>query len=425
MASPFQLILLVILLVCSAIISGSETALFALSRYDLRAFERSGNRFKQVVAHLMRRPRMVLMTVLITNTTVNICFFAASFFFIERLSHGHPYAAGLGGLLTPFALIVFGEVLPKAAALAHGQHLAPVVAPIIECLALVLTPLRVVLEHAVVSPLTRVILPGSGAGPHVTTDELRALVEMSTRQGVINVRENEILQQVVALPETSVRSVMVPRVDIVAVSVEADRETAACRLVESGKKKLPVFGRDLDDILGLIHAVDLHLRRNRSLRELLKPVHFVPEQANLLQLVQDFRRTGTQLAIVVDEYGGTAGLVSLEDVMEQIVGDITDTDEPLSKPTVVALDEKTYRLSGDISVRSLAEHFGVRPGAEGIETLGGFMLAQMGRLPRPGDVVRTTNLKLTIERVAGRRVEFVRVELVDPVSESVDEEPVT
>ena len=153
-------------------------------------------------------------------------------------------------------------------------------------------------------------------------------------------------------------------------------------------------------------------------------MHFVPEQADLLQLVREFRRTGTQLAIVVDEYGGTAGLVSLEDVMEWIVGDIADADEPPREPLAEVIDARTYRLSGDISVRSLAEYFGVRPGAERVETLGGFILWHLGRLPRPGDVVHTANLKLTVETMAARRVESIRVELVEPASGQGNGEPV-
>lgn len=424
MALQLHLILLAVLLACSAIISGSETALFALSRQDMRAFQCSGDRFKEVAARLMRRPRTVLMTVLMANTAVNICFFAVSVVLIARVGRAYPFVTWLGALLAPFALVVFSEVLPKTVALAHGSYLAPFTAPLIQSLALVLTPPRWILDRAVVLPLTRIILPGRSAGPRVTSGELRALVEMSARQGVINVRENEILQQIVALPEAPVRSVMVPRVNIAAVSIKADRGTVGRRIRTSGRKKIPVFGRDLDDILGLIYAVDLHLDRTRPLHELLKPVHFVPEQADLLQLVREFRRTGTQLAIVVDEYGGTAGLVSLEDVMEWIVGDIADADEPPREPLAEVIDARTYRLSGDISVRSLAEYFGVRPGAERVETLGGFILWHLGRLPRPGDVVHTANLKLTVETMAARRVESVRVELVEPASGQGNGEPV-
>lgn len=422
METSAQLIVLVSLLLCSATVSGSETALFALSHHDLCAMGRSENRFKRLAAQLMEQPRTVLVTVLITNTTVNVCFFAVSFFFFQALGAAYPSATWVGGLLTTFTLVLFGEVLPKAVALAHGRSLAPLIAPVIRASALVLLPLRGVLQHAVVSPLTRLILPGRGAGPQVSTDELRAVVEMSARQGVINVRENEILQQIVALPETSVRSVMVPRVDIVAVSVDADRETVCQRIRDSGKKKLPVFGRDLDDILGLIHALDLRLTPDRPLGALLKSAHFVPEQANLLQMVQDFRRTGTQLAVVVDEHGGTSGLVTLEDVMEHIVGDIADADEAPSAPTIEVIDERAYRLSGGISVRALADYFGVRPGAEGVETLGGFMLSQLGRLPQPGDVVLAANLRLTVERVAARRVEQVLVELVASTDAPADQE---
>ncbi len=421
MSHHLQLLLLAALLACSATASGCETALFALTRQNLRAFACSENRFKQLAAYLMGHPRLVLITVLITNTTVNVCFFVVSFFFFEQLSLAHPLAAWLGGIAAPFVLILCGEVLPKAACLAHGPSLAPVAAPLIESVALLLTPLRWVLERAVVAPLTRILVPGPGESQHVTTDELRALVELSARQGVINVRENEILQRIVVLPETSVRSIMVPRVDMDAVSFAADRKTLLRRLRESGRTKIPVYGRGLDDILGLIHAVDVHLERGRPLRELLKPVHFVPEQANLLQLVQDFRRRGTQLAIVVDEHGGTAGLVALEDVLEHIVGDLADADEAAFAPRVEVIDRNAYRLSGDVSVRALADYFGVGAGVERVETLGGFMLSQLGRLPQPGDVVRTANLKLTVERVAARRVETVRVELIEPADAVADQ----
>ena len=422
MTPSVQVLLMAVLLVCSAFVSGSETALFALSRQQLRGFERSEQRLKQIVVHLMRQPRKVLTSVLIANTTVNICFFAVSFFLFENISRTHALLAGLGGLLVPFALIVLGEVCPKAIALSHCQRIAPLVAPLIETLALVLSPLRWVVDRGVVLPLTRIILPGHGEPPHVSTEELRTLVEMSTRQGVINVRENSILQQVVALPEVSVRAIMVPRVDIIAVSLDASREEICCRFADSGKKKLPVYGNDLDDIRGVISAVELHTNPQKTIEELTRPVRFVPEQANLLQLVQHFRRTKTQRAIVVDEYGGTAGLVSLEDVLEEIVGDIGDADETPSEPTVEPIDERTYRLSGDIAVRSLAEYFGVRPGAQGVETLGGFMLSQLGRLPEPGDVVRTANLRLTVEKVAARRVGLVRVELVDATGETEAQE---
>ena len=408
-----QLLLLAVLMACSFTASGSETTLFALTRQQRRAFARSDNRLKRMAAALMEQPRVVLITVLIANTTVNVCFFAVSFFLFEDLSATHPVLAWVGGATAPFVLIFLGEVLPKALSLAHAPTLALFAAPLIETVAVALTPLRWVFEHAVVGPFGRLLLPGPSEHPHVTTDELRALVEMSARQGVINVRENEMLQRIVALPETSVRAVMVPRVNIAAVPITADRALIARRFRESGTTKLPVYGRDLDDILGLVRAVSLHEARHHPLRELLKPVHFVPEQANLLQAVQEFRRSGTQMAIVVDEYGGTAGLVALEDVMEHIVGDLADPDEAPAMPPVEVIDANTYRLSGDFSVRSLADYFGIRPGEQRVETLGGFMLSRLGRLPRVGDVVHTANLRLTVERVAARRVETVRVELVD------------
>ena len=216
-----------------------------------------------------------------------------------------------------------------------------------------------------------------------------------------------MLQAVVALPDITVREIMAPRVDIESISLGDVPATVLDTLRATHRKKLPVYGRNPDDIVGLLYARDAFLGPDKPIRSLIRPVHFVPEQADVGQLMRHFRDTKTQIAIVVDEYGGTAGLVSVEDVLELIVGDISESDQPPEMPPVEEIDENTYRLLGDLSIRAWKEQFAAGHVGGGIDTLGGLILSRLGRLPRVGDRVHIRNLTLVVERMRGRRIETV------------------
>lgn len=396
-------VLLVVLLACSAAVSGSETALFGLSRQDLHTFATSSSRLRRATALLLHRPHHLLLTVLITNTAVNIGIFAVSFLMAEDLGRSSPLLASLAGVGALVAVILFGEILPKSIALAHPRRLAPLVAPGIQALQFVLTPVRWLLAVLLVEPATRLLLPPAARVPAVSTEELRDIIDSSAGHQVLNSVESDMLQAVVGLADVNVRSVLVPRVDMIAVSLGDEREAIRDRFEQSGKTKLPVFDRDLDDVRGLLYARDFHLNPERSVEQLLRPVTFVPEQANLIQVIRHFRLTHTQLAIVVDEYGGVAGLVTLEDVLEEIVGDLRGPAEE-EQPLAQALDDNTYRLSGQLGVRDWASLFGITAVDADVDTLGGLITARLGRLPRVGDCVRTGNLTITVESLRGRRV---------------------
>ena len=401
-------VLLVVLLLCSALVSGSETALFGLSGQDVHAFATSTSRFRRRASSLLRRPRYLLLTLLITNTGVNVAIFAVSFVSAEKLSHTHPILASGAGLATLVAVIAFGEILPKSVALAHSRRIAPLVAPVVHALQAALTPVRWLLAAVLVEPVTRLLVgpppSRSGSGPTVSTDELRALIETSAGQDAFSSTESDMLQAVVGLADVNIRSVMVPRVEIIAASLADHPDTICARFEQSQKAKLPIYDKDLDDVRGLLYARDFHLHRDRPVSSLLRAVDFVPEQANLIQVTRHFRENHSQLAMVVDEFGGVAGLVTLEDVLEEIVGDLPGGDRP-DTPLAEPIDENTYRLSGRLSVRVWATLFGFTPADKQVDTLGGLVTAWLGRLPRVGDTVRTGNLVLTGDCVRRRRID--------------------
>jgi len=397
----------VLLLFCSATVSASETALFGLGRQALHRFRASPSQWRRRVYLLMEHPHRTLMTVLMANTAVNVAIFTVSFFALRQLTHTSTVLLALCSAMVPVFVIVFGEMTPKALALTAAKHFAPSAAAVIAGLQSILRPIQWILSTLLVQPITRLLAPRLPASDTVTTEELRLLVEQSAREGVINSTENEMLQAVVALGEISVRDVMTPRVDIRSIPMDADRGSILSIIAESGRRRLPVCGRDLDHIAGVLYARDTYLNPDSPIRAIMRPVHFVPEQVNLMQLLRHFRGNRNQLAIVVDEYGGTAGVVTSADVVRLIVGELPDSGPPGSESITEQIDENTYRVSGDLSVRVWADRFAVGEIDRHVDTVAGLILSKLGRVPRAGDCVHMRNLVLTVESVRQRRIERV------------------
>lgn len=402
-------IALVFLLACSGAVSASETALFALNRRSLHAFGRSPGLLRRRVHHLMQRPRRVLMTVLMANTAINVSIFALSYFAFRRIEQAPPAIAALGALTAPVAIIVFGEMLPKAAALANARLVAPLAAALIGAMGIVMAPLLWVLATFLVEPITRLLAPPSTRSDAVTTGELRLLVEHSAHEGTISSTENEMLQAVVALADVSVREAITPRVDMRYLKLKATRKEAIDLFRETGLRRVPVCGDDLDDLRGVLYGRDVFLKPDTPLRELVRRIHFVPEQANLIQVLDHFREAKIHSAAVVDEYGGTAGIVTIEDIVECVVGDVPDADAPRPVALTERLDDNTYRLPGNLSIRLWADLFGVTEIDRSIDTVGGLILSRLGRMARNGDTVRIRNLTLTVDKITRRRIETVIV----------------
>jgi CBS domain containing-hemolysin-like protein len=411
---------LVLLLLCSATVSASETALFGLGRQPLHRFRASSTQWRQRVYRVMAHPHRTLMTVLMANTAVNVAIFTVSFFAIRELAHKSAILLAVYSALVPVCVIVFGEMTPKALALSAAERFAPTAAAIISALQPLLRPLQWTLSALLVEPITRLLAPRSPVSDTVTTEELRLLVEQSAREGVINSTENEMLQAVVALAEISVRDVMTPRVDIRSVPIEADRASVLSIIAESGRRRLPVCGRDLDHIAGVLYARDVYLNPDSPIHAIMRRVRFVPEQVNLMQLLGHFRDNRNQLAIVVDEYGGTAGVVTSADVVRVIVGDLLESG-PGSGSITEQIDENTYRVSGDLSVRVWADRFAVGEIDRQVDTVAGLILSRLGRVPRTGDSVRVRNLLLTVESVRHRRIEWVLLQRIGDGTSEVTE----
>ncbi|MCA9250506.1 MAG: hemolysin family protein [Phycisphaerae bacterium] len=400
-------IAIIFLITCSFVISGAETALFSLSPRELRQFANSSSALKHRARRLMRHPRRVLMTVLIVNTAVNIAIFAISFLALQPSESNNPALKILCGIIALVAVLLFGEVAPKAIALGNATRIAPIVAPLIQVLEWATLPLSTALRVTLVEPIARLLAPSATTSTEVTPNDLKALVELSGKQGIIDAREHEMLLGVVSLPSIAVRAIMIPRVDIRAISVDADRDDIRKRFTESGLKKIPVFGSNLDDIIGLLYARDFYLRPSEPLTKLIKPVNFVPENISLAQLTENFTAKKTPLLIVVDEFGGVSGLVTLKDLFGKIVGELDRSGNVDSAKAYQPIDERTYRISGSLSVLPWRDAFGAMFKIPDVDTMGGLVLSILGRSPKVGDTVRIGNITMTVDKLAGRRIDEI------------------
>lgn len=398
----------IILLCLSGALAASETSLFSVGRKALERFRTAPGAFEQNVHHVLQNPRRCLLTVLLANNAVNTLIFTLSFVATEGIRDHRPTLAGALSLAVLLSVIIFGEMLPKGVALSNAERMAPAAAMLVGLLGIILAPVRWFLGRVIVEPLMRLVIPSRPYNAEVTHDELRLLLEQSARDGIIDSKENEMLVGAVALGSTKIREVMTPRVDLQFISLTGDLMAARRSAITSGRRTVLVCGRDLDDILGQLQVRDLILNPVSSIAKLMKPVQYVPEQINLVQLLSFFRERKIQSAVVVDEFGGTAGVVSLVDVTKRIVGE-TFEGEVSGAVSVERIDANSYRLPGDLSVRVWAERFGVREIDGHIDTVAGLILSRLGRWPRPGDEVHVRNLVLSVETMNRRRITSVLV----------------
>ena len=401
-ASPLTWGVLAVLVTASASLSGSETALFSLNAAERR---RAG----ALATRLLEDPRSLLVTVLVSNLGVNLLFFA----FAARVRIGEgPYARLWSGLAALVVLLVLGEVLPKTVALRARLTCARLGAPLLAILDVLLVPVQRAADR-VLELFYRVLGEAGHAEHGITAETLASVLEKSAQQGLLLDGEAEFLAGVVELSEVRVREVMTPRVDMLLLDVteEAEQRPGVVeRAVAARAAWVVVVDGTPDRVLGRVRVRDLLMRPDAPARELMQPVRFVPEVASLVHLMDFLRREGVAQAVVVDEWGGTAGVVRMEDVIEEIVGDLRVEGES-SERAVVRLDEGRFRVLGDLSIRDWNELFGHRVVPTEFETVGGFVTALLARIPRTGDVVRSGPLEFRVDEVRRRRIHSLVISL--------------
>ena len=399
-----QIILMLILLAGSAFFSGSETAFFNLSRRQITLLRESGHRLRRLVAALLDRPDRLLNCFLFGNMTVNVLFFALASVLTVRLNEKSNVAAALVAVLSFILLVLFGEILPKSLAYANSRSLSTIAALPTFLFLRIFTPLEFVFKFLVLEPVLRLLIGPIRHLKAATVDELKSLIEKTRKKELISADENKLLTEIIELGFLKVRHVMRPRVDIIACEVTDKPEVVMQKMQADHLTKIPVYVQTVDNIVGLVYLRELLLKEGASLDKIVRKVNFVPEQKTVESLLEFFRRSKTDTAVVVDEYGGIAGTVCLEDIAEELFGQL----EPASEVKPI---EQTgpfeYRLAGYLPIHDWTEMFDVDLEEIRQVTIGGLVTALLGRIPKSGDVTRIKNLKFTVEHVRKRRIETV------------------
>jgi putative hemolysin len=421
-----QLVVIVVLTLLEGFFVASEIALVSIRRSRVDQLVDEGNSAARRVRGLLDDPGRFLAVAQLGLTTLG--FFASAFAAVSlvdglsgllaRVDALREGASAIALVIVTIVLalftIVFAELVPKTLALAHIERYALSLSRPIELLARLLGPVVSLLTgmtHAVTEALGARV----SADAQISAEELKLIVERGGEQGVLEAEEEQMINAVIELGERRVHEVMVPRIDIVGLEVDGTFEEAVDRIIAEGHSRLPVWERSVDQVVGILYAKDLlrFLKEASAdpppIRALLRAPVFVPESITIDDLLHELQRRKVHLAIVLDEYGGTAGLVTIEDLLEEIVGEIQD-EYDVEEPMVVRLDDKRARIDGRASVDELSELWddldmeALLEDREQYDTLGGLLFHRIGGIPEPGDRIRVGALTLTVESTDGRRV---------------------
>jgi putative hemolysin len=401
----WRIVFMAALLLCSAFMSGSETAFFHLSHRQISQFARSPHKLESLIAHVLNTPGRFLTTLLFGNMLVNVTYFAlAGVLSVELSRQFGAGAAAVAAVIIFFLLVMFGELLPKSIAYANTGVFARAASLPCWLLLKTLGPVLAAVDLLLVRPVTRLFLGSALTAPPrpvVGPREFRLLLDSSRRQGLISYEENQLLMEVLKLGFLKVRDVMTPRVDMITAELSVGSSDLIKLMREVKKKFVPLYKGEFDNIVGFVTLRDLLLSPDQPPRKLLRPIRFVPEQQTVEAFLGFLREQHADLAIVVDEYGGVAGLAGMDDLVEELLG---LPEEESQAPPVEQIGPLTYRLSAELSIHDWIDAFGVSPEQKRLSTVGGLVTVLLGRVARPGDVVAWKNMKFTVESVRKNRI---------------------
>lgn len=428
------ILVLVVLLLLSAVFSGSEVALFSIEPSQREHLAHSDARSLRRVSRLLEHPRSLLNTILILNTMVNVGAAITAAILTHDIAEANNWSPTLTVVaevvVLTFVILVVSEITPKLVASRHPVQFARRISGVLLVLHRLLFPLSALLARMVKTFHARF----GQSSEKISADDLKAMAEIGEAHGTIEEDERALIHSIVEFGETTVREIMISRLDIVALPAGATIPEAIVLIRKSGHSRLPLFVEHLDNILGIVYAKDLlrYMTEHPGAEQidwtrLARRASFVPLGKKLDDLLRDFQTRRTHIAVVVDEYGGTAGLVTLEDVLEEIVGEIRDEHDEAEEDLVAAVEDGAWYVDAKIDMDEMNDLIGteIDTDAFDFETLGGLIFHLAGEIPEQGDEYEYAGLQLRVDNVENNRVLGVRVTLPKPEPEQGDDGPPT
>ena len=406
-----QLVILVLLLSASAFFSSAETALMTSNKLRIRNLAENGDKRAEKVLEITANTDKMLSAILIGNNIVNLSASALSTTLTLKM-FGSSLVGIATGILT-FLILVFGEITPKNVASKNAENIALKYIGIISVLVVILTPVIYVVNK-VAGIVISLFVKNNDDNNMVTEDELRAMVEVSHEDGVIEKEEKKMIVNVVDFGDTVAGDIMLPRVDMVMVSVESSYEEILKIFREEKYTRIPVYEESPDNVIGILNVKDFLLiedKENFSVKEHLREPLYTYEYKKTSSLMVDMRKTGANIVIVLDEYGTTVGLITLEDMLEEIVGEIRDEFDADEDEGITKISETEYLIDGSTNLDDVNDRIGLELSSEEYESIGGIIMEKLGRLPVEGEVITFDNIILTVKKMDHARIEKVGLKL--------------
>lgn len=410
-ANILQIGLLVVLLMGSGFFSASETSLMSLSKIRIRYMEDEGVKGAKLVGSLIEKSSDLLSSILVGNNIVNIAATSVSTsLFINIFGDG---GVAIATAVMTVLVLVFGEITPKTIAANSPEKVAVVVSKPISIIMKITKPIVWVFNL-----LTGIIfkimgIDNDGVKPFITEEELKAMVNVSHEEGVLEMEEREIINNVFQFGDMQAKEAMIQRLDMVAIDIE-DSYDEIIELFKSEKlSRLPVYQESIDDIVGILNIKDIIFLsdeeiENFDIKDYVREAFFTYEFKKITQLLEEMKKEKTQMAIVVDEYGGTAGLLTIEDLVEVIVGDIDDEYDE-EEEEIVKINDNEYLVEGSTKISDVNEQLGINLESEEFDSIGGFIIGYLKRIPEENEIIEVEDVKFKVESIDKNRINKIRI----------------
>ena len=417
------LVIIVVCIILSAYFSATETAFSTFNKIRVKNLAEKGNKKAALALKLADNYDSLISTILIGNNIVNILSASlGTLFFTGLLVNNPDLGATLSTIVLTIAVLIFGEISPKTMAKNSPEKFVLFSAPIINVLLFVFTPFNFIFKkwQNLLSKLTK-----SEEDKGMTEEELISIIEEAEEDGGIDEEEGSLIKSAIEFGELEVGDIYTPRIDITSLSVDSDKETVEKVFTESGYSRIPVYEDDLDNVLGILYYKDFYAQAHGNdtpISEILKPAIFVAKTQKVNDLMKELQEKQLHMAVVTDEYGSTAGLITLEDILEEIVGDIWDEHDEIVEE-IKEIGEKEYEVSGMANIEKLFDELDMELDSElDAATANGWAMAILERIPEEGDTFEYNGLDVKVLKMDGRRIETLHILDSRPTDESEDEE---
>lgn len=408
-----QFIILLVLLCLSAFFSSAETAFTTVNRIRIHSLAENGNKRAAIVEKIVDNSAKMLSAVLIGNNIVNISASSLATILAQRMFGNYAVTIATG-ILTIFVLI-FGEIMPKTIATLSAEKLTLIYSPIIYGIMWLFTPVIIIVNKLSEFLLFLLHIDPSKRGSGITETELRTLVDVSHKEGIIETDERKMINNVFDFGDATAKDAMIPRIDMAMADINSSYEDLIELFQRERYTRIPIYEGTTDNVIGIINMKDLLLYDKRvdfHVKDFLRKAYYTYESKKLSELMREMKKTSVNIIIVLDEYGVTVGLITIEDLLEEIVGDIRDEYDIDEEDEFKQLSENEYLIEGQMKIDDLNDRLGFHLSSENYDSVGGLIIENLDRMPAAGDSILLDNIRLTVQKLDNKRIDRILVKII-------------